>query len=224
MSTRPTHELFDVAVGTKSVCARYLGDKAEAAITPLAVAAFQLQAAWTGVRLAEMCTRPDRTEFLREVAIDYDGASSSSLNLAVRCSVTVVDLCAEALGCLVGIPKPGGDRYRDAGNWLRPRNSMTTEDDDLQRLASWFLDQLETDEWRRMQDLRDQVTHKVFNRTVYMTAGAETSGSLARKHIDIHVQGEQTPLDELARSFVSFAENVWWTLCERLADLDDSAE
>lgn len=74
----------------------------------LAVAALQLQAAHVGANLAELSNDGEHTLTLQLVATDYGGVSQASLNLAVRCSATAIDLCAAAVARLcVGRSRPG---------------------------------------------------------------------------------------------------------------------
>jgi hypothetical protein len=82
-------ELFELAVETRNGCRRFLGVSAETAVSLLAMAAFQLQAAHVGARMAAMANDGAHSDILHAVARDYSGVSSAALNLSVRCSVTV---------------------------------------------------------------------------------------------------------------------------------------
>src|SRR5439155_24155530 len=93
-------EFFEVATATRDACLRVVPGDVEAVVALLAIGAFQLQAAHVGARLARMANDGACTAALREVATDYGGVFSASLNLTVRCSVTTVDLCAAALARL----------------------------------------------------------------------------------------------------------------------------
>jgi hypothetical protein len=95
--------LFDIAWGTRDGCRRVYAKNPEDVITLLAAAAFQLQAAWVGSRMAAMANDAEYTPILRQIATDYGGISVAALNLSVRCSVTAVDLCGAALGRLTGL-------------------------------------------------------------------------------------------------------------------------
>ena len=95
--------LFDIAWGTRDGCGRVYAGNPEDVIKLLGAAAFQLQAAWVGSRMAAMANDAAYTPILRTVATDYGGVSVAALNLSVRCSVTAVDLCGAALGRLTGL-------------------------------------------------------------------------------------------------------------------------
>jgi len=88
--------LFDVATGTGEAFQTIFGHR-EPYVGLLGTASIKLQAAHVGARMASMASQGKHTRTLREVATDYDGVSSAAMNLAVRCSVTAVDLCARLL-------------------------------------------------------------------------------------------------------------------------------
>lgn len=95
-------ELAEVADQTREACLRFLGENAGSAHDLLHAAAGQLHAAHVGARRAAMAVHGTSTEPLLLVAPDDAGNAAAAQNLAVRCSVTVVDLCAAALGRLAG--------------------------------------------------------------------------------------------------------------------------
>src|SRR2546423_14663347 len=93
----PTTEIFNLACATREACRKYptpaTTPTEPAAVSLLAVAALQIQTAQVGARMADMSNDGTRTQTLEAIATDYEGVSGAALNLSIRCSVTVVDLC-----------------------------------------------------------------------------------------------------------------------------------
>lgn len=210
-------ELFDLAVATRDSCAAVLGDTAEEAISLLAVAAFQLQAAHVGARIADMANVGEDTEGLRTIATDYGGAFSASLNLSVRCSTTVIDLCAAALGRLCGfISSP--NREMDAAEVRRVLATKSAAPS-LAVAADALLARMSSPEFSQLELLRHEVTHRRYRRGVYATtlSPPQPAPLAYPRQIDVQLGGEMVPLDVAARTIVDFADATFREFCANLS-------
>ncbi len=210
-------ELFELAVSTGDGCERICGSR-EPQVALLAVAAFQLQAAAVGARMATMAGNPAYTASLREVAGDYGGVASASINLAVRSAVTATDLCAAAAGRLAG-RTPGGTREMDAAEFakFRRRDGIPPI---FERVADQLIARLGTDIWKDTEALRAEVTHKRYNRGIYATTKARTDQSPLAfpQHIDIAWgKAGMTPLDVVCRTVVIYATDTFRQFCAGIA-------
>lgn len=212
-------ELFNAAVSTRDGCKRLLGERSEDAISLLAVAAFQLQAAHVGAHMAEMAGEGRHSESLRDVATDYGGVFSAALNLSVRCASTAIDLCAASLGRLAGIAS-NPDREMDAAEFRRavrnrhvPALMAAATDSFLARLSSRDFADLET--------LRHQVTHKRYRRGVYGTTNSppEPAPLAFPRQMDIEVGSRMVPVDKATRWCVELGEVTFRDLCGRLGEI-----
>jgi len=211
-------ELFDVAVATREGCVRLVAAEAESVVSLLAVAGFQLQAAHVGARLAAMANDGKFTNVLRDLATDYGGVSSASLNLAVRCSVTVVDLCAAALARLDG-RTPRSGREFDTGE-VAQYYRFNRPGARLESVADPFLRRLGGPHWANTGLLRDDVTHKRYVRGIYgSTRQPPDPPPLAfPQQIDITWGAAgMVPLDELTRQVVEFAEATFREFRQNIA-------
>ncbi len=213
-------ELFELAVETRGGCRKSIEVSVESVVGLLAVAAFQLQAAHVGARMAAMATVGAHTDTLQAIARDYGGVSSAALNLSVRCSVTVVDLCAAALGRLTG--------HRDSsGRELDARNAQKVyrdypPDSPLSPLIAAYLKRVTDEMWTNTEKLRDEVTHKLYKRGIAGSIGqAPNPAPLAfPKHIEVeHGDGGLVPLDQLSLDLVEFADETFRDFCRTLAEL-----
>lgn len=215
------NELFELAVETRDGCRRFLGVSAESAVSLLAVAAFQLQAAHVGARMAAMANDGAHSDTLQAIARDYGGVSSAALNLSVRCSVTVVDLCGAALGRLTGHYDGSGNEF-DAEKARKKYRGNPMPDSPLSPLIEAYLERVTSDMWRNTETLRHQVTHKRYKRGIYgSTRQPPKPAPLAfPKHIEVeHGEGGLVPLDQLSHDLVKFAEHTFREFCRTLADL-----
>jgi len=215
----PHTELFNIAVGTRDACRLFLGTNAESAISPLAIAAFQLQAAHVGARIAAMATEAAYGEMLRAIVTDSEGGFSVSLNLSARCSATVVDLCAAALGRLLGrsgLPSREMDAAEIA-NSLKKAPAPAP----LAPLVDPFVVRLGSTDWDSIVTLRHAVTHKVYKRGVYgSTRQAPEPAPLAwPQQNDVEWGGRMVAMDAAAGAMVSFADDTFREFCGNLARL-----
>jgi hypothetical protein len=162
--------LFDIAWGTRDGCRRVYAGNPEDVITLLAAAAFQLQAAWVGSRMAAMANDAEYTPILRQIATDHGGVSVAALNLSVRCSVTAVDLCGAALGRLTGLNTDANYEFnaRKVRDWRKPSD---LSDQRLVPLATEYLERVSQQEWLDTEALRHEVTHRHYKRGLYAHAG-----------------------------------------------------
>lgn len=212
--------LFDIACGTRAGCTNVYGGDPEVVITLLAAAAFQLQAAWVGARMAAMANHSEYTPVLREIATDYGGVSVAALNLSVRCSVTAVDLCGAALGRLTALNTKA--REFDAAEIRQRCNPANLADGRLLALATSYLARVTAQAWRDTEDLRHDATHRLYKRGVYGSMGPlPDPPPLAHpRQLDIaHKSWGMRPLDELAAEVTGFAEDTFREFCAALAAL-----
>jgi hypothetical protein len=219
------NELFELAVGTRDGCRRFLGDLAESAISLLAVASFQLQGAHVGARMAAMANDGAHTDTLRAIARDYGGVSSAALNLSVRCSVTVVDLCGAVLVRLTR-HHDGSQREFDAKTALEiyRRDPMPEPmpDPALLPLIELYVNKVTSVPWSNTETLRHQVTHRKYKRGHYGTTDRPSAPAPLAfpRHIDVeHGKEGLIPLDQLSRDLVEFADHTFREFCRILADL-----
>lgn len=213
------HDLFAIAVATAESCRSTLGDDAESAISPLAVAAFQLQAAQIGARVAAMATDGECTQMLRTIVTDSEGAFSVALNLSTRCSATVVDLCAASLGRLL-VRSTSPDREMDAADIERSL-CKSPAPVAFAPLVDPYLGRVRSPEWAAIVNLRHAVTHKVYKRGVYATTRLppETAPLAYPQQNDVEWGGQMVPMDAAAVSIVTFAEDTFREFCTNLVDL-----
>jgi hypothetical protein len=212
-------ELFDFAVATRAGCVAILGARAEDAIGLLATAAFQLQAAHVGARMAAMADDGAHTATLRAVASDYGGAFSAALNLSVRCSATAVDLCAATAGRLSG-HSTSPTREWDAADMVR-MFKKSPPSSQLAPVAGPLLARLNSTDWGNTEHLRHQVTHKRYKRGVYATTRQPPNPApLAYpQQIDVEWGGGMVPMDVASSSIVDFADATFREFCTNLAAL-----
>jgi hypothetical protein len=216
--------LFDIAVGTRDGCQRVYGGNPEDVITPLAVAAFQLQAAWVGARMAAMANHPEYTPALEAVATDYGGVSVAALNLSVRCSVTAVDHCGEALARLTGLSTEDTwlSTWFDARKVQRKCRPVALTDQRLAPLATAYLARVSDQQWRDTEELRHEATHRGYRRGIYGTTRQPPAPRpLADpQQLDIdHKSWGKQPLDQLTERVTCYAETTFRELCEGLTAL-----
>jgi hypothetical protein len=212
--------LFDIAVGTREGCRRVYGGNPEDVITPLAVAAFQLQAAWVGARMAAMANHAEHTPALEAIATDYGGVSVAALNLSVRCSVTAVDLCGAALGRLTGLSAK--DAWFDAGDIRQKCRPAALADQRLAPLATEYLARVKDQAWLDTEALRHEATHRQYRRGVYGSTGQPPEpGPLAHpQQLDIaHKSWGMHSLDQLTERVTRHAEGTFRRFCGTLAAL-----
>ncbi len=221
MHSTPTTELFQVGVATRNSCREILGDDAELAITPLAVAAFHLQAAWTGARMASLASDPSATTFLRDLVVDYDGVVFSALNLSVRSAVTVVDLCGTAMSHLAGLSAPDPSYGLTANQFVKLWKTSGSLDSGVRSIGDWFADRLSDHEWTSVRDLRHALTHRNIKRRVYGTteSAPDPRSMVHPNHIDVYVEDTFVPLDKITHRCATFADELWREFCSRLTDL-----
>jgi len=219
------NELFELAVGTRDGCRRFLGDLAESVISLLAVASFQLQGAHVGARMAEMANDGAHTDTLRAIARDYGGVSSAALNLSVRCSVTVVDLCGAALVRLTG-HHDGSKREFDAkeAREIYRRDPMPdpVPNPALFPLIGAYMNSVTSVPWSNTETLRHQVTHRKYKRGHYGTTHqpSDPAPLAFPRHIDVeHGKAGLIPLDQLSRDLAERADNTFREFCRILAQL-----
>lgn len=212
--------LFDIAVGTREGCRRVYGGNADDVISPLAVAAFQLQAAWVGARMAAMANHAEHTPALEGIATDYGGLSVAALNLSVRCSVTAVDLCGEALGRLTGLSTKN-DVWFDARNIRDNCRPAALADQRLAPLATAYLQRVRDQAWRDTEKLRNEATHRRYQRGVYGSTRKPDPRPLAfPQQLDIdHKSWGMIPLDQLTTRVTEFAEETFREFCRALTAL-----
>jgi hypothetical protein len=212
-------ELFNVAVETRPVFARVLGDRAEESMVFLAVAALQLQAAHVGANLAELSNDGEHTLTLQVVATDYGGVSQASLNLAVRCSATAIDLCAAAVARLCG-QMPAGVVEYDARKLLGA--SLAPRDAAVRGALAALVARLTSPTWHALLELRHEVTHRREHRGIYGHIGeVPVPAPMAfPRHMDVRFDGVMVPLDVLTRKVVRFAEESFREVCHELGSPD----
>lgn len=215
----PHTELFNIAVGTGDACRLFLGADAELAISPLAIAAFQLQAAHVGARVAAMAPEAEYGEVLRAIVTDSEGGFSVSLNLSTRCSATVVDLCAAALGRLLGRSQ-SLSREMDAAEIANSLKKAPAPEP-LAPVVAPFLVRLGSPDWHSIVNLRHAVTHKVYKRGVYgSTRKPPEPAPLAwPQQNDVEWGGTMVAMDAAAAAMVAFADDTFREFCGNLACL-----
>ena len=207
-------ELFSLAIQTREAVKSVLGDEHETVLGLLGVAAFQLQAAHVGNRIAFLADDPAATDALRMIATDYGGASSAALNLSVRCSVTAVDLCGAAIGRLIG-HSLGSRRECDAaeiGEYFSHRRPSGRFSEGI----AGYLTSIKSQLWTDTVDLRDRLTHRPYSRGIYGgTRSPDEPPPLAwPRHIDVEWgHAGMTPLNDVAQQVVSFAESTFVDFC-----------
>jgi hypothetical protein len=214
-------DLFDIATATRAGCTAVYGGNPEEVIALLAAGAFQLQAAWVGARMAAMANDANYTAVLREIATDYGGVSAAALNLSVRCSATAVDLCAAALGRLTGL-NPKTDIEFKARDIRRTCSPARLSDERLVALATMFHACVSGADWRATELLRNEATHRRYQRGVYGTTRATpVPPPLAHpQQVDIsHGTWGMIPLDKLAADTTRFADDTFREFCRLLAAL-----
>jgi hypothetical protein len=221
-------ELFRVATDTRDALARH-ARHGEDALTLLANAAFQVQSAYIGVRMAEICTAPADRLALDAISPDYAGVIHSALNLSVRSSTTVIDLCTAALGRLTLAPLRTGQHELDARRWKASYASGTP----FAAIAAEYSRRIAGATYEQLETMRQQLTHRQMPaRTIHgylqgwigkppPPPAAKPIEPLAHRHIDIAVKNEPTalPADEVCRRFTLFADDVWRKLCLGLTGL-----
>jgi hypothetical protein len=72
-------------------------------VSLLGTAAFQLQAAYVGGRLLDMCYDPTCRAAIVSITPDHTAIEQAITNLVIRSPASVVDLCAAALARLAGL-------------------------------------------------------------------------------------------------------------------------
>jgi hypothetical protein len=212
--------LFDIAVGTREGCRRVYDGNPEDVITPLAVAASQLQAAWIGARMAAMANHAEHTPILVAIATDYGGVSVAALNLSVRCSVTAVDLCGAALGRLSRLSAK--DAWFDAGDIRRKWGRAGLVDQRLAPLATAYLARVNDQAWLDTEALRHEATHRQYRRGVYgSTRQLPEPRPLAHpQQLDSdHRSWGMHPLDQLTERVTRDAEATFREFCGTLTVL-----
>jgi hypothetical protein len=214
-------ELFEVAVATRDGCTRIVGSQAESVVSLLAVASFHLQSAHVGARLASMANDENASQLLREVATDYGGVSSASLNLAVRCSVTAVDLCAAALARLDGISRGQSGREFDAGG-ISHHYRSNAPGESLSCVALPFLARLESKIWTDTTHLRHELTHRRYVRGLHGSTRKPPEPTPLAFPAQIDVPwgtAGMVPLDGLTAQIVDFAESTYRQFCNNLESI-----
>jgi hypothetical protein len=213
--------LFDIAWGTRDACRRVYAGNPEDVIKLLGAAAFQLQAAWVGSRMAAMANDAEYTPILRTVATDYGGVSVAALNLSVRCSVTAVDLCGSALGRLTGL-NTNVNHESDAKDVRCRCKPSNLSDQRLAPLATEYLQSVSRQEWLDTEALRHKVTHRHYKRGVYAYAGRRPDPAplALPRQLDIeHRSWGMHPLDQMAVRVTRQAEATFRRFCDTLAAL-----
>jgi hypothetical protein len=211
--------LFDFAVGTREGCRRVYEGNPEEVIRLLAAAAFQLQAAKVGARMAAMASHAEHTPTLEAVATDYGGVSVAALNLSVRCSVTAVDLCGAALGRLTGLNTKS--KEFDAENVRKRCDPAALPDQRLAPLATAYLQRVRDQAWLDTEELRDEATHRPYQRGVYGSTRRREPRPLAfPQQLDIdHKSWGMVPLDQLTERVTRYAEATFRGFCGTLTAL-----
>jgi hypothetical protein len=212
--------LFNIAVGAREGCRRIYGGNPEDVITPLAAAAFQLQAAWVGARMAAMANHVEHTPVLEAIATDYGVVSAAAVNLSVRCSVTAVDLCGAALGRLTGLS--GKDGWFDAGDIRQKCRPTALADQRLAPLATAYLARVNEQAWIDTEALRHEATHRRYRRGIYATTRQppEPRPLAYPQQLDIdHKSWGMIPLDQLTGRVNELAEEAFREFCGTLTAL-----
>jgi hypothetical protein len=212
--------LFDIAVGTREGCRRVYDGNPEDVIVPLAVAAFQLQAAWVGARMAAMANYAEYTPALETIATDYGGVSVAALNLSVRCSVTAIDLCGAALGRLTALSAK--DEWFDARIIRKKWGETALVDQRLAPLATAYLARVKDKAWLGTEALRNEATHRNYQRGVYAFVGQppEPRPLAHPRQLDIdHRTWGMQALDQVTERVTRYAEATFRDFCLTLAAL-----
>jgi hypothetical protein len=200
------------------------GDDADGACCGLAaraVAALQIQTAQVGARMADMSNDGTRTQTLEAIATDYEGVSGAALNLSIRCSVTVVDLCAAALGRLCGRNKSRTHEWganNALGAFDKAPASIT---DPLLSLIDPYLKRLRSTDWASTSFLRNEVTHKAFVRGI---TGTFEQSPRPRPiawpaQLEFKWGSDMVPLDQLSETVVRVAVDTFREFCTNLIAL-----
>lgn len=233
--------LFNLACETRAGCRRvfqgnpeveaHVGDNSkveievevEGVITLLAAAAFQLQGAWVGARMAAMANDAAYTGLLRAIATDYGGVSAAALNLSVRSAVTAVDLCGAALGRLTGLNKK--QHEWDAKNARKRCEPTELEDQRLGSLATAYLERVATKDWFGVEALRNEATHSLYKRGIYGAMGPVPDPpplAFPRQLDIVHKSWGARPLDELVSRITTLADDTFRQFCTNLAGVDET--
>lgn len=187
--------------------------RAEEALARLATAGLQLGSAATGARIADLAQDPERREGLLALASDYGGVATAAINLVARCSTTCVDLCAAALGRLLGDRRLGPEyewdcgeiRKRDKkGQWQKLPNAPH-----LDQIMRTFVARINEQSWIDIERLRHAVTHRMQPLGVVGATDAPTIG----------VGGQQVPVDHLSWEIVDTACDIFEQVCDGLRKL-----
>jgi hypothetical protein len=235
--------LFDLATTTRPTFRRVLGTEgneagqpvAEIGMRPLVVGALQLDAARLGARLEHLAVDPAAGDALRLIADDYGVLSLASVNLAVRCSITAIDLCAAALGRLCTTWPTADGWEADVAALGNNKTKATFRSDDV--AVTTALDVLRSaaagDRWLDLVRLRHQVTHRHILRSVegYAHIVLDSFGSLeiatqppvpevptalTFAHSSVEMGGVHVPLDKVTADAVATAEDIFRRVCAAL--------
>jgi hypothetical protein len=225
MTVPPESVLFNIACDTRPVFERVLGTArgptglkdSELGLRPLAIAAQQLQAAHVGAQIESLVRDPSMEPALRRLATDYGSAAQATLNLAVRCSVTAVDLCVAAVGRLCGTwPKPNGHEA-DTGILDRRAGDFVSADPAVAHAVQVLRLATAASDWVHIIDLRDHLTHRNVVQGVTGYIGPPPDPPVFTfAHLSALFAGTQVPLDELTRTIVDHAEHIFRDVCAAL--------
>ena len=158
-------------------------------------------------------------EMLRAIATDSEGGFSVSLNLSARCSATVVDLCAAALGRLLGRSQSLG-REMDAAE-IADSLKKAPAPAPLAPVVDPFLVRLGSTDWHSLVALRHAVTHKVYKRGIYgSTQQPPEPAPLAwPQQNDVEWGGTMVAMDAAAAAMAAFVDETFREFCGNLACL-----
>lgn len=217
--------LFNIACDTRPVFERVLGTgrgptglkDSEVGLRPLAVAAHQLQAAHVGAEIESLVCDPSMEPALRLLATDYGSAAQASLNLAVRCSVTAVDLCVAAVGRLCRTWPSAKGREADTGVLSARPGDFTSQDPAVTRAVQVLATAIATPDWADITELRDHLTHRNVVQGVTGYIGPPPDPPVfSWAHSSAEFAGTQEPLDRLTRTVVDHAESIFRDVCAAL--------
>lgn len=113
---------------------------------------------------------------LRLIADSYDTLSFASVNLAVRCSITAIDLCAAALGRACQSWPTSKGREADLGDVIAKPRRFVSDDAAVQRAISVLTAVVTDTRWTDLGDLRDRLTHRHVPRGVVGRAAIVLDG------------------------------------------------
>jgi hypothetical protein len=188
------------------------GQQAEACVTLLATAVFQLDNTGFGGRLYSKARDPEARAVLAALHEGHTTIEVCCTNLVARCAVTALDLCGAATARIAGgRTGPLGGPERGLGTALRRLAAPAPAS-----LAAWIGHVVTTPEWADLEELRHAVTHRWWRRDITVTLGEPPAFAGL---VEVHVPSGKVDLGVLLPRLVGFAEVEFLDFLRRICCL-----